>query len=158
MNDPWDTFKRSDSSEAELREAAKLLDAVVEPPSFWSAIANDASMPIANRKLALVELVRRHVVAGTTTVGAFARMLDGAPWLNDSDITLVTSLAGKVPVKWSPENAVAAITLPGGSGAIYVTIAGRHSAEEIASALCGMSHNHGILSAAILDTGVEIGG
>src|SRR5206468_2467897 len=104
MGNQFEKFKRTDSSEAELREAARLLGAVVEPPSFWSAIANDASMPVMHRKLALVQLVRRHVLPGTTTVGVFAEMLKGAEWLSDGDITVITEIGGKVPVTWSPDD------------------------------------------------------
>jgi hypothetical protein len=43
-SDPSEKFRRSDSSEGDLRKAAELLGPVVEPPSFWSAIANDVEV------------------------------------------------------------------------------------------------------------------
>jgi hypothetical protein len=156
MGDQFEKFKRADLSEAELHEAAGLLGAVVEPASFWSAIANDASVSMTNRKLALVQLVRRHVVLGTTTIGVFAEMLEGAPWLNDNSIRAITALGGKVPVRWSPDETVIAITLPGGRCAIYFAIAGRFAAEETAVALRGMSRNECLLSAVIRDAGLEL--
>src|SRR4051794_33021495 len=115
---PLEKFKQRHLSEAELREAVELLGAVAEPPSFWSEIANDASMPVAHRKLALVQLVRRHVLPGSTTVGALAEMLDGARWLSNSEITVITEIGGKVPVAWSPGDPLIVISLPGGGGAI----------------------------------------
>jgi hypothetical protein len=157
MGNQFAKFKRTDSSEAELHEAAELLGGVVESASFWSAIANDESVSVVHRKLALVQLVRRHVVPGATTVGAFAEMLEGARWLNDDGITAITALGGKVPVTWSPDETVIAITLPGGRDAIYFAIAGRFAAEETAVALRGMSRDERLLSAVIRDAGIEIG-
>jgi hypothetical protein len=158
MENPFEKFGRTDASEAELREAAKLLGAVVEPPSFWSAIANDASMSVLQRRLALVQLVRRHVLPGKTTIGVFAEMLDGAPWLSDGDITVINEIGGKIPVKWLPDHTVMAIALPGGRGAIYLAIAGLFGEEEIAVALRGMSRDERILSAVIRDAGIEAEG
>jgi hypothetical protein len=157
MWNQFEKFKRTDSSEAELYEAAELLGAVVEPASFWSAIANEASTSVTHRKLALIQLVSRHVLPGTTTVGVFAEMLDGAQWLSDGDITVITAIGGKVPVTWSPDDTVIAIALPGGCGAIYLAIAGRFTVEEIAVALRGMSHDERVLSAVIRDAGLEVG-
>lgn len=156
MAPPFEKFRRSDSDEAELRDAAELLGAVVEPPSFWSAIANDASMPVAHRKLAVVQLVRRHVVPGTTTVGVFADMLDGARWLSNGDITVVTELGGKIPVKWLQDDTVIAVALPGGRGAIYLTITGRFALTEIEIALHGRSRDERIHSAVIRDAGLQV--
>jgi len=153
---PFETFWQRGSSEAELHEAAGLLGPVVEPPSFWSAITNDASMPVPHRKMALVQLVRRHVAPGTTTVGAFAKMLDSAPWLGNGDITAVTHIGGKVPVAWSPDDTVIAIALPGGRGAIYLAITGRFTLTEIETALHGISADERILSAIIRDAGIQV--
>jgi hypothetical protein len=157
MGNQFEKFKRTNLSEGELREAVESLGAVVEPASFWSAIANDASMSVAHRKLALVQLVRRHVVPGTTTVGVFAEMLEGAHWLSDGDVTVVTAIGGKVPVTWSPDDTVVAIALPGGRGAIYLAMAGRFAPEEIALALRGVSHDERVRSAVIRDAGLEVG-
>jgi len=157
MRNQFEKFKRARSSEAELRDAAALLGEVVEPPSFWSAIANDASMPVAHRKLAVVALVRRHLSPGMT-VGAFADLLDGAPWLGDDDVAAVTGIFGKVPVSWGPDDTVVAIALPGGSGAIYLAITGRFAAAELATALRGSSRDERVLAAAIRDVGIEVDG
>lgn len=151
----FEKFTRGDSSEAELREAAEHLGSVVEPPSFWSAIANDASLPVAHRRLAIVQLIRRHVVPGKTTASAFAEMLDGALWLGNGDITVVTELGGKVPVTSSPDDTVIAIALPGGYGAIYLAIAGRFALVEIENVLRGMPHDKHILAAVIRDIGIQ---
>jgi hypothetical protein len=150
-------FLRRDLGEAELRKAAELLGPVTENACFWSAIANDAWMPAAHRRLSLVALVRRHVIAGTTRVGALVEMLDGARWLGDGDITMITAIGGKIPITWSSDDTLVAIALPGG-GAIYLAIAGQLTAEEITAALHGMSREERVLSAVIQDAGIEAGG
>jgi len=158
MESPFEMFQRRDSGEAELREAAERLGPVAEPPSFWSAIANDASRHATHRGLAVVELVRRHVVPGATTLGLFARMLDGASWLADDDVTAITEISGKVPVRWSPGDTVTSIALPGSRGAIYLAISGSYSALEIAAALHGVWLNTRISAAVIRDTGFNLEG
>jgi hypothetical protein len=87
------------------------------------------------RKMSLVQLVRRDVVPGTTTVGTFARLLQGAQWPGEGNVTVITAIAGKVPVTWSPEDTALAIALPGGSGAIHLSIAGRFAEDEIVATL-----------------------
>jgi hypothetical protein len=155
MGNLFEKFKRTDSSEGELREAAKVQGPVDEPSSFWSRIANDASMPVVHRRLALIQLFRRHVIPGRTSIGELARILDGAHWLGDDDITVITALGGKVPVKWSPDGTVIAIALPGGRGAIYLALAGRFAAEELLIALRGFSHDQRVLSAVIREVAIE---
>jgi hypothetical protein len=110
------------------------------------------------RKTSLVQLVRRGVVPGTTTVGMFARLLQGAQWPGDGDVTVITALAGLVPVTWSPENTVVAIALPRGTGAIYLSIVGRFAEEEIVAALRETSRDQRVLSAVIREVAVEAGG
>lgn len=158
IGNPLENFKQPHLSEAELREAVELLGAVVEPPSFWSEIANDATMPVAHRKLALVQLVRRHVLPGNTTVGELAEMLNGARWLSNSDITVITEIGGKVPVSWSLDDTLIVIPLPGGRGAIYLAIEGHYTVEQLTSALRGSSHDERVLSAVIRDIGIEVDG
>ncbi len=127
-------------------------------PEFWSGIANDRSRPPAQRTLALVQLVRHHVSPGRTTLGALAALLDGARWLGDGDIVVVTALGGKVPVTWTPEDTIAAVALPGGHGALYLAIVGLFSAEELTTALRGASHDDRILSAVIREVGFQLAG
>jgi hypothetical protein len=158
VENPFERFSRAASSEAELRQAMEGLGAVIEPPSFWSAIANDASMPVAHRKWALVQLVRRHVLPGLTTVGVFVEMLDGARWLSDTDIVVINVLGGKIPVKWSLDDTVIAIALPGGHGAIYLAISGRIDTKELAGAFRGLSREERVLSAVIREVGLDVDG
>lgn len=154
MRDPYTILRQSDSTEEELWRAAEALGDVSEPPSFWSSIANAAIRP-DHRALALAELVIRHVVPGTTTVGEFAQMIEGVLWLDDSGVNVVTALGGKIPVKATLDDTVATIALPGDRGAIYLTIPGRWDRAELLSALRRPSESSPILSAVIRDAAVE---
>jgi hypothetical protein len=131
-------FSRPDATVAELRAAAAALPRGAEPPSLWSGIANDASRPPAHRALAIEQLVRRQVTPGETTLGELGRMLDGATWLHDHDVVLVTAVTGKLPVPWSSDTTVVAIGLPGGAGdALYLALEERLTAGEVGAALRG---------------------
>jgi hypothetical protein len=153
VEDPFEVFGRSEADEAELRDATERLGAVTERRSFWSAIANDPSRPASHRALALEQLFRRHVHPDTT-LSALAEMLDGAGWLDDGDVTVVTALGGKVPVTWSLDDTVFAIALPGSRGAVYLAVTGRFGAEELAAALRGASRDERVRSAVIRDVGI----
>lgn len=157
MQDPFAVFERREAKREELREAAKRLGPVEEPPWFWSHIANDQSMPAELRALALIELVRRHVVAGQTTVSTFAQMLYGAPWFGEDDVIVATEITGKVPVQSSQDNTVAVISLPAHRDAIYLVISGIHSAAEIAAAMRGISREPRIGSALIQQIAFSVG-
>jgi hypothetical protein len=155
MRDPFSILRDRESSEDDLWRAVDALGSVSEPASFWSAIANDLSRRADQRALALTEVVARHVVPGSTTVGEFAEMLDGAPWLETSDVDVVTAIGGKVPVTWAQDGTVAVLALPARRGAIYLSIAGSWRVDEIASALRGASPQSSIRSAVIRDAAVE---
>ena len=157
IEDPFAVFERHDAKREELREAAKRLGPVDEPSWFWSHIANDKSMPAELGALALIELVRRHVVAGQTTVSTFAQLLDGAPWLGEDDVIVATEITGKVPVQSSQDDTVAVISLPGHRDTIYLVISGSHSAAEIEAAMRGKSREPRIGSALIQQIAFSVG-
>jgi hypothetical protein len=157
MQDPFAVFERRDAKREELLEAAERLGPVDEPSWFWSHIANDQSMPAELRALALIELVRRHVVPGQTTVSTFAQMLDGAPWLGEDDLVVATEITGKVPVQWSQDDTVAVISLPGHRDTIYLVISGSHSAAEIEAFMRGKSCEPRLSSALIQQIAFSVG-
>jgi hypothetical protein len=65
------------------------------------------------------------------------------------DVSVVTALTGKLPVPWSAEDTVAVLALPGGSAVLYLAIAGKLAAAEIAAALRGDSREFRVTSALI---------
>jgi hypothetical protein len=74
-------------------EAVRRLGRANEPPSFWTAIANDPTYPLAHRRTAVLQLFMRHVAPGTP-LAQLVRILDGAPWLEDEDVALVEDIGG----------------------------------------------------------------
>jgi hypothetical protein len=152
-------FSRPAATVAELRAAAEALPPGADPPSLWSGIANDASRPPAHRALAVEQLVRRHVAFGETTLGALGVMLDGATWLHDDDVTLVTAVTGKLPVPWSSDLTVVAIALPGGAGdVLYLALEEKLTAEDVAAALRGVARDPLVEGAVIRAAAVTPGG
>jgi hypothetical protein len=159
MHEALRPFTRPDATVTELRAAAEALPAGAEAPSFWSEIANDASRPPAHRALAIEQLVRRHVTPGETTLGALAAMLDGAAWLRDGDVSLATTITGKLPVPWSPDGTVAVIALPGGaSDAVYLAIAEKLTVTEVRDALRGATRDPLVVNAVITAAACALGG
>ena len=86
---------------------------------------------------AFEEVVARQVVPGRTTLSELGRLLDVASWLAEEDVVRVEALAGKLPVAWSPDATVVAVTLPGGAAALYLALDGQLSAGQVAAGLRG---------------------
>lgn len=87
-----------------------------------------------DRSRGLEGLVERGVVPGRTTLGELGALLDPS-WLDEADVTLVEMLSGKVPVSWSHEATVAAVTLCGGQAALYLALDEPLSETQIAAGL-----------------------
>ena len=106
-----------------------------EPLSSLNEIANDASRATADRRHAVFQLFAGHVRPGMT-LAELAEVLAGAEWLRDEDVSVVTAIAGKIPVTWSSEDTVFVLhVLPeagdGGTWAIYLRVLGRVRREEL---------------------------
>jgi hypothetical protein len=86
---------------------------------------------------AFEEVVARQVVPGRTTLSDLGGLLDAASWLGDEDVVRVEALGGKLPVTWSPDATVVAVTLPGGGAALYLALDGELSAGQVAAGLRG---------------------
>lgn len=85
---------------------------------------------------AFEDVVAKQVVPGRTTLAELGRLLDAASWLRDEHVVRVEALAGKLPVSWSPDATVVAVTLPGG-GALYLALDGQLSAGQVVAGLRG---------------------
>ena len=83
------------------------------------------------------EVVAHQVVPGRTTLADLGRLIDAPSWLGDEDVARVEALAGKLPVAWSPDATVVAVTLPGGTAALYLALDGQLSAGQVAAGLRG---------------------
>lgn len=86
---------------------------------------------------AFEDVVARQVVPGQTTLSDLGRLLDAASWLEDEDVVRVEALGGKLPVSWSPDATIVAITLPGHGAALYLALDDQLSAGEVAAGLRG---------------------
>ena len=100
-----------------------------------------------------MQLARGYVVPGSATIGEMAALLEGAAWLRDDDVALVTALAGKVPIAWSPDDTAVAISLPGERDTLYLAFAGRLDARQIIDALRGRPRSRQVLATVIRDIG-----
>jgi hypothetical protein len=109
--------------------------------------------PAIDRAIAVMQLVRNHVVPGRSTIGDMATLLGGAAWLRDDDVVLVTAVAGKVPIAWSTDDTAVAVSLPGERDTLYLALAGRLGARQIIDALRGTSRNRREPATVIRDVG-----
>ena len=139
--DPWSVIADRDASATRLVDAIRGLGPVTEPARSWSAIANDDGYSPEHRRRAVFELFRRHASPGMT-LGDLGRLLDGATWLHDDDVSVVTALGGKIPVEWTLADTVFVLAvfpdLPGDRfthWAVYVRAAGKVERGEFLQAL-----------------------
>ncbi len=126
-----------------LMQAIKDLGPVTEPSQFWANIANCDKYNKNHRRYAVFQLFKRHVSSGLTLF-ELARILDNPRWLADDDITIVTGLAGKIPIKWTFEDTVFVIAVfpeltDNGYDrwAIYLRVSGKITRESLIRVLRG---------------------
>lgn len=119
-----------------VKLAVRILGTAGEPAQFWADIANNAAYRDTHRRLAVFALFDRHVEAGMT-LAELAAMLAEPTWLADDDVTVVETLAGKIPVRWTLEDTVfALLVFPGleepgeGPWAIYLRVAEKVNVTE----------------------------
>jgi hypothetical protein len=78
-------------------QEAKKPPKLLEPASFWTAIANDAKLDPQQRALAIHWLFERHVKQGAT-LGKLAEVLGKQTWISEKDVERVGFVAGYVPL------------------------------------------------------------
>ncbi len=78
----------------EAKQAPKLL----EPPSFWTAIANDENLHPNQRALAIHSLFERHVKQDSS-LGRLAEVLSKQTWISDKDVEEVIIVGGYIPLE-----------------------------------------------------------
>jgi len=107
-----------------LLAALDALGDTIEPPEFWSKVANDHGYSPFHRRKCIFELFKRHIKAGISLAG-LAATLDKPTWLKRENVVIVTRLGGKLPFSWSSQDTVVMIypDLPQGNySAIYLKI------------------------------------
>ncbi len=128
---PLDVIANPRIEGAELTTAIRNLPRGAEAPSFWSQIANSDRYSADHRRRAVFALFARHISPGLS-LGELAGLLDNPTWVRDEDITAITRLGGKLPVRWSVNDTVFLFNVfpnvPDGiyqSWAIYLKVAGK---------------------------------
>jgi hypothetical protein len=110
---------------------------VIEPPPFWTAIANNTEIDDASRRLAVIRLVDRHAAEGMRLT-AFTRLFDNPNWLKKTDFTNwnETGLCGWIPVKIDRKNSTTFCfrvfsDIPGDVHAVYFRVSGEVDAATL---------------------------
>lgn len=157
MEETLERLSDPDATDEDLRRAAGALGTMAEPPSFWTTIADDPRYRPAHRWRAIVHLLRRHLQPGRSTLGDFARLLGGHRCLRMDGIDVVTVLAGKIPVRWTPGDTVfvcrALTDVESGPWALYLRVAGRVSREQFIDLLHGRPVEPGVEAARVVEIG-----
>ena len=93
----WTTIEDPQASDAQVQGAIAALrhERASEPAARWAAVANDARFGPRHRRLALLELFRRHVTAGVDVV-ALAGGRELSAWFGKDHVSDQTR-AAKLP-------------------------------------------------------------
>ena len=87
----------------------------------------------------MLQLFLRHVRPGMTLAQA-GTLLDGAPWLDEADVTLIEDVGGALPVRRVDGRTIARVAVLPGSGSpcfVFLALAGEVEATEVSAALRG---------------------
>jgi hypothetical protein len=140
------------SSETALLVAIESLGRVAERPDFWTTIANDANYTERHRGYCILALFKRHVRPGMT-LGELTEILHGARWLLPDRVYRFPVMGGYVPVVGSPSrDSIFSLHLPGGlDQAVYLSVSGTLSADELRILLCNTKPYHPFRRMKVLD-------
>jgi hypothetical protein len=162
MNQALHVIADPGASREALLQALRQLGPVEEPPEFWTKIANSTGYSPDHRRRAVFELFRRHVHP-PIAVAELARLLHRPTWLRDEDVSIVSRLGGKIPVKFDFADTVFVIgVLPDlGDGrlvhwSIYLRVRGHVDRQLFVDALrAGASSASGVEAAPVLEYGLS---
>jgi hypothetical protein len=109
----------------------------IEPPQFWTAIANDTDRDNVIRRISVIRLINRHATAGMTLT-AFCRLLDNPNWLNKTDFTNWNEaiLGGWIPAEIDRKNSTTFCfrvfpDIPGDVYAVYFRVSGKMDVDTL---------------------------
>src|SRR5262249_27152219 len=123
--------------------------AVIEPPQFWTAIANNTRQDDATRRMAVIRLINRHSSAGMT-LSEFNRLLANPNWLNKADLinwNEVVAFGGWIPVKIDRESSTTFCfrlfsDIPGDCYAVYFRVSGKMDVDILWKLFHGEKPDH----------------
>ncbi len=133
------------------------LGAVTEPAHFWAAITSSAAYSSERRRQAVFQLFKRHVTPGLT-LAELAIILDGPTWLAGDNLSVVTNLAGELPVKFTLDDTIFVLRVfPElvddlyGPWSIYLRVGGKVEPEAFLDLLRGEGVSDEVRQAELLE-------
>lgn len=82
-------------------QESKVDKKILEPPRFWTALANDAKLPKWQRGVAVYLLFDRHVRTGMD-LRELGEILRKPTWIKENDVSEVVAVVGSIPLKRQP--------------------------------------------------------
>jgi hypothetical protein len=82
----------------------------MEPPRFWTAIANDQKLEPWRIGLAIHLLFERHVDQ-EISLGKLAKVLNKPTWITEKNVTIVTFIVGNYPLRLTKGDTMFSVTL-----------------------------------------------
>lgn len=129
--------------------------------TFWSDIANSDEYNDAHRRLAVVELLKRHVSAGIS-LESLRGILDSPTWLKDSAVAIQGSFAGAPLIVGFGYGAVFTVcpfpNLPGSGWQISFWISDWMTREDLLRLLRGQEVDQHVRDAKLLEIAIFIPG
>ncbi|MBW8039908.1 MAG: hypothetical protein FVQ85_07920 [Planctomycetes bacterium] len=160
-NTPLSTIANEKVRYKELVKVVQKLGPATESPKFWSDIANSTEYTKLHRRLAVVELFRRHALSGMK-LSHLVQILDNPVWLEDSNVRIITILAGYIPLKELSPGTVFEIhvfpELTGLEWSIYLRVSGKIRQDDFLKVLHGQEVEQEIIDVKILEIGLGIPG
>jgi hypothetical protein len=127
------------ASDEELLQAISSLGKVTEPPSFWTAIADDKSYSIFHRRRAVFALFRRHCRAGDLMSDLRKKLAPGH-WLDESYVRAVEATFGQLDSPIMPEPGMSLFRVSVLYGAsVYFLLQGEYDPLVFSSMIHGES-------------------
>lgn len=120
-----------------LQKAISDLVEVTEPAAFWTKIANDKSYTEIHRRLAIYQLVHRHL-GREMPISELNKILDHPSWLPREKVRKVDTVIGKIPVKATLQDSILCVDIFTNTPArfvLYFRVAGKSGFESFVSQL-----------------------
>jgi hypothetical protein len=140
-----------------VRDAIARLPSVAGSPRLWLGVAADVRFSADHRARVVSAFFHRHIPDGTT-LGELATQLEQPPWLSEDDVDVVSVMAGKLPVRWSPDETVIVLrpSFDGRPvGAVYLTVRGHLERPTVQAVICRNGGDPDARRARIVDKGFD---
>lgn len=156
-NTPLSTIANEKVRYKDLVKVVQKLGPATESPKFWSDIANSTEYAKLHRRIAVIELIKRHTKSGMK-LSHLVQILDNPVWLEDSNVRIITVLAGYIPLKELSPGTIFEIRvfpeLNGLEWSIYLRVSGKIRQDDFLKVLHGQDVGQQIIDAKILEIGL----